>query len=346
MSKSLEKKRIVPFNPRSFPPRNLKGRSFAMLLKKAKEALREFHSTLALSPPWKQIFSSFLTIEAMDSLDSQKICAPFTDVIQGINQSQIAPINDYLEALEWASHGILKIPFSKKQICKIHKIVKRSSAHQSDVGRYRNRQNWIGPVDCNIDQAYFYPPAFEKVDPLMDQLFRYLNQSKKEPLVQLALSFAQLLIIHPFMDGNGRVARILVPLFLYKKKVLPLPCLFLSGYFKIHRLQYFKTLFNTTEDEKWEDWIIFFLKGIIQSARKQNNAFIKTFSLYDDLKTKAPKLKRAPREFLFQFPIFSRTAFHKAKGTISDLNELKRLKFIKQSKNNKYIFTPLMKILK
>ncbi len=102
----------------------------------------------------------------------------------------------------------------------------------------------------------------------MENLLHYCNQIDPFPLVQIAIAFAQFLIIHPFMDGNGRVARILIPLLLYKKNLLPYPLLFLSRYFKDHRLTYFRQLFAITEKQQWEQWILFFLKGIAREAKR------------------------------------------------------------------------------
>src|SRR5271170_8131046 len=121
---------MTPFVPRSFPPRHLKRRLFAKLLKEATEALKEFSACVA--PPFlfpKQIFASLLTMEAMHLLDSQKLDISLKKVIQAPkNKSWVAPIWNYIEALGWASRDIDKRPFSKKQICKIHQIVKKASA--------------------------------------------------------------------------------------------------------------------------------------------------------------------------------------------------------------------------
>ena len=100
----------------------------------------------------------------------------------------------------------------------------------------------------------------------MRKLNAYVNKKEKDPLVQLAIYFAQLLIIHPFMDGNGRLARSLVPIFLYKKGLISTPRFYLSAYFKRHRLEYFKRLYMISKKKDWEGWIRFFLQGIIEEG--------------------------------------------------------------------------------
>ena len=342
MPKSDKVAEVDPFVPHPFPPRHLKKRSFAHLLSIANDAMKQFGEVLESTTCPKQIYSSLLAIEAIDSLESQEIRTTFKSFIQSQKEGKTLPIYDYLKALEFAFRGIAKNPFSKGQICKIHNIVKKTSAPKFDRGKYRARQNWIGPKGCTIDQAYFYPPEANQVAPLMDHLIKYMKKNEKEPLLQLALIFAQLLIIHPFMDGNGRIARILIPLFLYQKKVLPQPFFFLSSYFRLHRLKYYQTLYHTTEESAWENWIHFFLKGIIYACKRFKQAILKSSLLYDQLRVEIPTLASKTYLFLFKYPIFALNRFN---GSVADLEELKRLGFIRQRRGKVLSFVPLLKIL-
>jgi Fic family protein len=342
MPKSDKEAQVNPFVPHPFPPRHLKKHSFAHLLDPANEAMKQFGKTLRSVTCPQQIYSSLLTIEAIDSLESQEIEMTFKKFIQSDKESKTLPIYDYLEALDFACGDSIHTPFSRGQICRIHNRIKKNSAPIADRGRYRNRQNWIGPKGCSIHQAYFYPPKASQVTPLMDQLVKYMKKNEKEPLLQLALIFAQLLIIHPFMDGNGRIARILIPLFLYQKKVLPQPFFFLSSYFKFHRLKYFQTLYQTTEEEAWENWIHFFLKGIIYASRRYKQAIKQSSLLYEHLRVNLPHLSAKTCLFLFKHPIFPLDKFQ---GSVSDLEGLKRVGMIKQSRAKVLSFLPLLTIL-
>jgi Fic family protein len=243
----MAKIKITPFKPLAFPPRRLKRKTLIPLLREANAALKQLKAV----PTLKKINPSILKQEAIDSLESQKNHDAFTTQAKA-----------YLKALQFASHEITHASFSKKILCETHYILKKPARKG-----YRKKQNWIGPEGHPIEDAYFFPPAPQEVAPLMSKLLNYMQKDTQEPLLQLALIFAQFLIIHPFMDGNGRIARICVPLFLYKKGLLPTPSLFLSTYFKKHRLKYFQTLFSITHENNWEDWIEFFLKGIIQTAK-------------------------------------------------------------------------------
>jgi Fic family protein len=341
----VETTQIAPFKPRAFPPRCLKERSIQPLLKKANDALEHFALTLPLVPP--PLLSCLLQMDAIDSLNSQNLSIFFKELLQTSSKRkhQLAPIQDYLKALHQSAQKIKKNRFSKALICNIHNTLKRSSSHQKELGAFRNRQNWIGPAGCKMEEAYFYPPKVENVGPMMNILIRYMNKPTSEPLLQLALLFAQLLIIHPFMDGNGRVARSLVPLFLYKKNLLPTPFFLMSRYFKIHKLRYFQTLFQTTEEGNWGNWITFFLKGIIQSSKKTQRTLAHIHALHEQLKVAIPTLSERARVFLFQSPLFSTASLTRAGGSLSTLKQLEKQRYVRRLKNRRYLFAPLMKIL-
>ncbi|MBS0605053.1 MAG: Fic family protein [Verrucomicrobia bacterium] len=339
MLQSPKTKQIFPFPPRPFPPAKLKTKAFANVLRKANRTLKEYRTVLQCAP--SPLFSHLLTWEAIESLDSQKIHIPLAKLLENPKKDRAAAqILDYMEALAWASRDIAHSPFSKKQTCRIHAIAKRATSPKVDLGRYRNRQNWIGPSDCTIEEAYFYPPHKKEVPEMMEQLFRYMKRKEKEPLLQIALAMAQLLIIHPFMDGNGRIARIWIPLFLYKKNLLPIPFFFLSGYFKKNRLQYFQTLFQTTEENNWENWIVFFLKGIIREARRLRRTILQIASVYARL----PEMDPKSRELLFKYPVFTLSAWKKAHGSTELLQELKKSQLVKEQKKGVFRFLPLLKI--
>jgi len=169
----------------------------------------------------------------------------------------------YKKMLQFSAKAVHHGPLSSALLCKMHQLLIKNSEK-----KFRHKQNWIGPKNCSMKEAYFYPPPFEKVASYMENLKRYGNKQEKDPLVQLAIYFAELLIIHPFMDGNGRVARAAIPLFLYKKKIITTPRFYLSAYFKRHRLKYFEQLYLISANKTWENWIRFFLQGIIEEGER------------------------------------------------------------------------------
>ncbi len=271
-------KKIIPFHPRAFPPRRLNKKKFSKQLETANHLLKEY-STFLTSSRWpERLYSQLFNLEAIASIESQTVKTALRRKDLNKN-SKLHLVSNYRDALLWACKQDQNSSLTKDLICAIHKKAKRGTTPRADLGVYRNRQNWIGPKGCTIEEAYFYPPAETQVESLMEKLLEFAKKNKKEPLLQLALLFAQFLIIHPFMDGNGRVARILIPLFLYQKKATPLPFLLMSDYFLQHRLQYFSHLFKITEESKWEAWIAFFLKGTIIEMRRAFRVFKQINSL-------------------------------------------------------------------
>jgi Fic family protein len=352
MSCPSSQKQMTPFQPHPFPPRHRHKKTISALLRKANRSLQEYSALLDQSSSFQPLFSQIINLEAIASVESQKVKTTlenFLRFIQAKNRrknSKLTLVLNDKEALLWACENIHKSPISKKMLCTIHKKIKQNSVFKADLGAYRNRQNWIGPEGCKIEEAYFYPPATAEVKSLMKELLSYVKVNEKEPLLQLAFIFAQLLIIHPFMDGNGRLARILIPLFLYQKAVIPIPCLSMSRYFLRHRLEYFQNLFKITESNRWESWILFFFKGIIAETTSGCQLIKQIIALYNQMKQNFPTLKKETLIFLFQNLIFSSSSFEKSKGDAYLLDRLKRSKLIKREAKGTYCFSALQKILK
>jgi Fic family protein len=239
---------IEPCTPHPLPIKDLKWEKIISLIGEAREALGRYDETL------KRISSKSLkTLQWQECVSS----------LRGEPGEKTFHVHEGLEfAIQWAKKKPLNLQF----LCQVHAIVKKDGSNPKAIGRLRTKQNWIGPQGCSIDEGYFFPPKSQTVKRLMQALFRYLRGKEKDPLVQLAIFFAQLLIIHPFMDGNGRVARIFIPVWLWKKKLTSKPALFMSSYFAKNRLQYFRKLFYISEKDAWEDWITYFLKGVIEQS--------------------------------------------------------------------------------
>ena len=135
------------------------------------------------------------------------------------------------------------------------------------IGEYRTQQNYIGKKDPS-HSITFTPPVAEDVPNLMDNLIKYINNpdDRLRPLVRIAIIHAQFETIHPFMDGNGRVGRILIPMYLYAQKQIELPCFFISEALERDKIRYYSLLNNIRVNEDWNQWIKFFLTIVAQTA--------------------------------------------------------------------------------
>lgn len=170
--------------------------------------------------------------------------------------------------------------------------------------------NWIGSAGCTIAEAQFVPPEPAAIMPAMDQWEKYYHSDEQDPLVQLAIVHAQFEIIHPFLDGNGRLGRILIPLFLFEKKILHRPMFYLSAWLEENRDGYIDCLRRVgVVPGAWTEWIQFFLKAISEQADRNARKVQDIKALYDDLKGKCIEITRSQFAIPLLDQMFQRPAF-------------------------------------
>ena len=210
-------------------------------------------------------------IEGTQSSLSDLLLSEF-DTVPGIPRHDTLEVSNCVAALD---HGIRKVrdgyPLSNRLFWEMHEILLSSGRGSKMLpGEYRNSQNWIG--GSRPGNAHFVPPPHTEVPDCMAALEKFINEENKSlpPLIRAALAHVQFETIHPFLDGNGRVGRILITLMLYAEGVLRDPLLYLSLYFKQHRETYYDLLNRIRRDGDWEAWLLFFLQGVSVIA---NSAF-------------------------------------------------------------------------
>ena len=227
-------------------------------------------------------------------------------------------------------------PFNLSLLLKLHAIL-LDSVRGRDKGRgqFRTVQNWIGTAATPMEQAAFIPPEPSMLPALLDGWEKYYHADDRDPLVQLAVVHAQFEIIHPFVDGNGRLGRILVPLFLYERKVLRQPMFYLSGYLDGHREEYIQRLRALSEDPAgWNQWIAFFLTALIEQARENSEKARAIMDLYERLKVRVLELTHSQYavpmlDVLFVRPVIRSSDFDSQPGMPSKqmiMNMLTKLK--------------------
>jgi Fic family protein len=176
---------------------------------------------------------------------------------------------NYVRALEFGLERVRTLPISLRLMRELHaKLLTGVRGQHATPGEFRRTQNWIGPPGCSLAQADFVPPPVEQMTESLAALERYLHGSAAvhPPLVRLALIHYQFEAIHPFVDGNGRVGRLLLSLLLVEWGLLSLPLLYLSAYFHQHRDEYYDLLMAVSERGAWKEWIRFFLFGVAEQA--------------------------------------------------------------------------------
>jgi Fic family protein len=178
-------------------------------------------------------------------------------------------VYNYVLALEYGMDRLSALPVSKRLIREIHEqLMQGVRGSRATPGEFRQQQNWIGPAGCEIQQATYVPPPVLQMNEALNALETYVhNEDGYPPLLRLAFTHYQFEAIHPFLDGNGRVGRLLIVLMLMESEILPLPLLYLSAYFERHRQTYYDLLLAVSERGAWKEWVVFFLRGVAEQAR-------------------------------------------------------------------------------
>ncbi|HVX01321.1 MAG TPA: Fic family protein [Candidatus Babeliaceae bacterium] len=325
------------YTPTELPLKEIDWGVIVPLLGKAYQTLAKFDAILKMVSHPEAVFFLLSVDEAKTSIYDETVKASLETIlcpqVFAKDQKKVQSVLNYHKGLLYAMKAKAKKTITNDFLLELHRYVKNKEMNKAELGRFRNRQNWIGPEGSPIEQGRFIPPRASLVLTSMKNLQAYLTYPEKDHLIQLAIYFAQLLVIHPFMDGNGRIARILVPLFLASKKLISHPLFYLSAYFRKHYDAYFNHLFNISTKNAWEEWIVFFLKGIIEQGEKNCKKAENLAQLYMKWMQKlthflSPQEAQRSLEFLFENPVFEKRAFA-AHSRLSMANQEKVLEVLK-----------------
>ena len=321
---------MKPFIPQSLPPTDLKWEPLIPLIGRANRSLAHYDALLYGIPNPEVMLSPLTTQEAVLSSKIEGTQATLGEVLkfeagqapeQESRRLDIHEIMNYRRALIRAEKSLTERPFNLNLLLELHTILLDSvRGRDRGRGRFRKSQNWIGAPGSPIERAEFVPPDPLSLMPHLGKWEQYYHAEQPDPLVQLAIVHAQFEIIHPFLDGNGRLGRILVPIFLYEKKVLSRPMFYLSSYLEMHRDAYIEHLRNLgVQDGAWNRWIKFFLIALDEQAKENAAKARAVIELYETLKLKIIALTHSQfavpmLDVLFERPIIRGSDFEGRKG--------------------------------
>jgi Fic family protein len=181
--------------------------------------------------------------------------------------ADLREVGNYVVALEYGLERLRSLPLSLRMVRELHeKLMSGVRGDSATPGEFRRSQNWIGPAGCTLATATFVPPPPDRLMNCLGAWERFLHDDSLPPLVHAALAHSQFEAIHPFLDGNGRVGRLLITLLLIAKGVLPSPLLYLSAWFEATRPEYYARLSGITERGEWDEWLHYFLSGAAGQA--------------------------------------------------------------------------------
>lgn len=254
-------------------------------------------------------------------------------------------------------------PLAENNIKELHRILLQSARGKTRTpGEFRKEQVYIAPEGTPMEEARYIPPAAQHIPELYSNFDRYLNleDAEKDPLVQIAVAHYQFEAIHPFKDGNGRIGRLLIPLFLYKRKIIAHPFIYISKYFEEHRRDYYDLLADVSYKEAWTAWIRFFLHGLCEQANEATDLGRAIIKLRDEYRSHLAEFHSSYAfnllDAIFERPYFTPVLIREKSGikntqtVLNLINKFVEAGILKDlspaSKRNKiYEFHPLTKLL-
>jgi len=303
------------FRPAPLPPVIDMDNEMVSLLTGATKALATL-DTLSLYISNMNLFiSMYVRKEALLSSQIEGTQATLEDVLDPLieknaNQNVVDVVN-YIKATEFALERMNTLPLCNRLIKETHEVLMSGvRGQEKNPGEFRTSQNWIGAAGSSLKNARYIPPNPEDMINAMSDLEKYINSDDSlDLLIQAALLHYQFETIHPFLDGNGRVGRLLITLFLIEKKVLNSPALYISYYLKKNRIEYYDRMSEVRNKDNYEQWIKFFLNAIKESADESVETIKKLSELHNantnkiDAMGRASKNARAVFDYLEQNPI-------------------------------------------
>lgn len=306
-----------------------------------------------------------------EATQSSKIEGTQTNIEEALLEKEDVPLDkrddweevrNYAKAMEWAVNELEKLPFSSRLIRKTHNILLQGVREErKQPGEFRKSQNWIG--GATINDAVFIPPVHTSVPELMSDIEEFLHNKEIyiPELLKIGLVHYQFETIHPFLDGNGRVGRLLIPLYLVSKGILKKPILYLSDFFEKNRKLYYENLMLVRDKSNVSQWFKFFLVGIIETSKSGITTFDNILQLQKKVEASIQKLgSRAANakkivDYLYNHPMINAEKVSEVAGIsmpsayklIVDLEKLEILKEVTGSQRGRvYLFDDYLKLFR
>jgi Fic family protein len=316
---------MQPYKPQVLPLECIDWPAHVPLIGKANAALGRYDGMLQSIVNPAVLLSPLTTQEAVLSSRIEGTQASMEEVlgyqadpsepIEPEKRADIQEIINYRQAMGQAVKSLKKRPLCLNMVKELHATLLNSVRGRNKApGEFRRVQNFIGSAGCTAETASFVPPSVDRLREAMGNWEKYLHFEEKDRLVQLAVAKAQFELIHPFLDGNGRIGRMFVPLFLFEKGILSSPMLYVSAYFEEHREVYYARLQGISREDNWNGWIDFFLTAVVEQAQINIEKTRDILALYERMKEKVPQAIRSQYviqaiDALFDRPIFTSTDF-------------------------------------
>jgi len=352
--------------PNELPPKFDWDNSLVNSLSRADYILGKLSREGAKLPNPHLLMRPFLTREAVLSSKIEGTQATLGEVLAqegGVtvdrHPDDLQEVHNYIIALEYGLKRLKDLPLSLRLIKEIHeKLMQGVRGANATPGEFRKSQNWIGAPGSTINTAKYVPPVPEELMNCLSSFENFLHDKTLPPLIHIALCHYQFEAIHPFLDGNGRVGRLLISILFSERGLLPSPLLYLSAFFEATREEYYKQLYNISSKGSWHDWFTYFLDGVaiqsldVLSRAERINNLITDWKIL--IGTDPKGIGQSSVSYLAVNPYFTISkiterlgiAFTTAQRLVERLEKLNIITEISQGKRNKvYCALEILKIL-
>lgn len=361
----------IQYHYDKFPPSNLDWSRLIPLIGPANAALARYDGTLSAIPNAAVLLSPLSTQEAVLSSRIEGTQATMGEVMEyeaggdyehfsGERKADINEVLNYRRAMHHAVDLLEKLPLCQRVIREAHSVLLEGvRGHGKAPGEYRRLANWIGSPGCKVEDARFVPISVDKLPKAMDVWERYIHEQVPDQLVKLALIHAEFEALHPFLDGNGRLGRMCVPLFMFETGLIQSPTFYISAFFESHREEYYERLLAISQNDDWTGWSEFFLRAIMVQAQQNQQKATEILKLYEAKKSQVIEITRSQYaihalDYIFANPVFKASDFINnslnfptptAKRIIKELREHGILKVLHQARGQRsavYVFWELV----
>lgn len=279
--------RYKSFRPTLLPPEIEMDAEMISALTGATKAIARLDTLSSYIPNMNLFVSMYVRKEALLSSQIEGTQATLEDVLDPLiekNANQdVADVINYIRATEYALNRLDALPLCNRLMKETHAVLMAGvRGQEKSPGEFRMSQNWIGAAGSTLKTARYIPPCPEDMVQAMSDLEKYMNAEDDtlDVLIQAALIHYQFETIHSFLDGNGRVGRLMITLFLMEKKLLHMPALYISYYLKQNRIEYYDRMSEVRSKDNYEQWIKFFLRAVKESAEDASDTILELSKLH------------------------------------------------------------------
>ncbi len=360
----------VHYHTGHFPPQNIQWERLIPLIGPASASLARYDGMLEAITNPEVLLSPLFTQEAVLSSRIEGTQTTMDEVLEyeagaepgRFAQDRVADIKEVLNyrlAMHATEEMLKQLPLAQRVIREAHQVLMRDVRGQDKApGEYRRVPNWIGPPRCKIEDATYIPISADQLPRGMDRWERYIHEPADDKLVQLAILHAEFEALHPFLDGNGRLGRMIIPLFLFHAQILRRPIFYMSAYLEAQRDEYYSRLLAVSRDNDWTGWCDFFLTGLKAQADANLQKVRNILNLYETKKEKIAEATRSQYaiktlDFIFKNPIFQVSQFVNnagipaptAKRIVKVLREIETLAAVREASGSRSAVLVFRKLL-